>query len=292
MSQTERRPRDDPRRRPAGRRVPADGEQRPDPPRPACAPTPSSGCGRRSTSSATSRRPPRSRCARSGPAPSASRSTRSGPARTTRRWRRSSASLGMRAGAHGAHIVPFGSPGDSPMLAGLPRRCGRAGSSTPSSSPTPTTATRARPGWRRTASRSRPSAGSGTTRPSRAGSTSTVPPAPAPRSRTAPSSATAPSPSSAGRRARSSATTGARGWAPAARAESARPRGRQEALRAGPRLHAAGAARRLLRDLGPGDAVVCASDVLALGVHHELLAAGRAPAPTSASSASTAPRPP
>ena len=36
------------------------------------------------------------------------------------------------------------------------------------------------------------------------------------------------------------------------------------------------AARRLLRDLGPRDAVVCASDILALGMHHELLAAGRA----------------
>jgi LacI family transcriptional regulator len=34
------------------------------------------------------------------------------------------------------------------------------------------------------------------------------------------------------------------------------------------------AARRLLRELGQGDAVVCASDVLALGVHHELLLAG------------------
>ena len=37
------------------------------------------------------------------------------------------------------------------------------------------------------------------------------------------------------------------------------------------------AARRLLADLGPSDAVVCASDILALGLHHELLAAGREP---------------
>ena len=37
------------------------------------------------------------------------------------------------------------------------------------------------------------------------------------------------------------------------------------------------AARRLLDDLGPDAAVVCASDILALGLHHELLAAGRAP---------------
>jgi LacI family transcriptional regulator len=37
------------------------------------------------------------------------------------------------------------------------------------------------------------------------------------------------------------------------------------------------AARVLLRDLGPGDAVVCASDILALGVHHELLTAGLRP---------------
>lgn len=37
------------------------------------------------------------------------------------------------------------------------------------------------------------------------------------------------------------------------------------------------AAGRLLRDLGPGDAVVCASDVLALGVHHQLLLAGHRP---------------
>ncbi len=37
------------------------------------------------------------------------------------------------------------------------------------------------------------------------------------------------------------------------------------------------AARLLLRDLGPGDAVVCASDILALGVHHELLTAGLRP---------------
>ncbi len=34
------------------------------------------------------------------------------------------------------------------------------------------------------------------------------------------------------------------------------------------------AARLLLREVGPGDAVVCASDILALGVHHELLTAG------------------
>lgn len=37
------------------------------------------------------------------------------------------------------------------------------------------------------------------------------------------------------------------------------------------------AAGILLRDLGPGDAIVCASDVLALGVHHELLTAGMRP---------------
>lgn len=37
------------------------------------------------------------------------------------------------------------------------------------------------------------------------------------------------------------------------------------------------AARLLLREIGPGDAVVCASDILALGVHHELLAAGLRP---------------
>jgi LacI family transcriptional regulator len=37
------------------------------------------------------------------------------------------------------------------------------------------------------------------------------------------------------------------------------------------------AARALLRDIGPGDAVVCASDILALGVHHELLSAGLRP---------------
>ncbi len=37
------------------------------------------------------------------------------------------------------------------------------------------------------------------------------------------------------------------------------------------------AARGLLRDVGPGDAVVCASDILALGVHHELLTAGLRP---------------
>jgi DNA-binding LacI/PurR family transcriptional regulator len=37
------------------------------------------------------------------------------------------------------------------------------------------------------------------------------------------------------------------------------------------------AARLLLREIGPGDAMVCASDILALGVHHELLAAGLRP---------------
>lgn len=37
------------------------------------------------------------------------------------------------------------------------------------------------------------------------------------------------------------------------------------------------AATVLLDDLGPGDAVVCASDVLALGVHHALLRRGREP---------------
>lgn len=37
------------------------------------------------------------------------------------------------------------------------------------------------------------------------------------------------------------------------------------------------AATVLIADLGPGDAVVCASDVLALGVHQALLLAGRVP---------------
>lgn len=37
------------------------------------------------------------------------------------------------------------------------------------------------------------------------------------------------------------------------------------------------AARGLLREIGTGDAVVCASDILALGVHHELLTAGLRP---------------
>ncbi len=37
------------------------------------------------------------------------------------------------------------------------------------------------------------------------------------------------------------------------------------------------AAKELIADLGPGDAVVCASDVLALGVHQALLLAGRVP---------------
>ena len=37
------------------------------------------------------------------------------------------------------------------------------------------------------------------------------------------------------------------------------------------------AARLLLAEIGPGDAVVCASDILALGVHHELLIAGLRP---------------
>ncbi|MEO7752221.1 MAG: substrate-binding domain-containing protein [Terracoccus sp.] len=37
------------------------------------------------------------------------------------------------------------------------------------------------------------------------------------------------------------------------------------------------AAQELIASLGPGDAVVCASDVLALGVHQALLLAGRVP---------------
>ena len=238
---------------------------------------PRAGDGRRSTSSATSPRRRPSRCARSAPGPSASRSTPSGRARTTRRWRPSSPRSGCAPGCTARTSCRSARP-RTRRCSTATGRCGPVGWSTPSSSPTPTTATRARPGWRRTASRSRPSAGSGTTRPAPAGSTSTAPRAPGPPSaHCVDGRLRAPWPSSAGRTARSSVTTAARAGSRAApRAGAAttpgprRPRCRTSTPPATP-------PGVLLREIGPGDAVVCASDILALGVHHELLTAGLRP---------------
>lgn len=65
------------------------------------------------------------------------------------------------------------------------------------------------------------------------------------------------------------------GWAAACAALGVEPGPRAEAEQDLDRARAAAA--RLLGDLPDGSAVVCASDVLALAVHHELLRSGREP---------------
>ena len=109
------------------------------------------------------------------------------------------------------------------------------------------------------------------------------------RRRALPEQGYAPSPSSGGPRARSSATTGRRaGWPPARR--PAPPRARWPVPCRTSRRRRLPPRRSLCQSRG--DAVVCASDVLALGVHQACCGPGGSRDWTSASSASTAPRPP
>ena len=259
-----------------GRGLPADGEQRADPSRPRCSPDTLAGCGRRSTSWATGPRRRPSRCAPSAPGRSGSRSTPSGPRshnetmapflaapRHARRVARPAHRAVRLAREHAdARRLPADA-GPRPGRRVRPRRH-------PPRRPAPALAGGERHPVRR------PSAGSGTTRPTPAGSTSTAPPAPGPPSAHCVAAGYAtvaflgwPQGSVVGddrRRAGSRAAPPPAPTTPAPR----RPPCRTSTPPATP-------PRLLLREVGPGDAVVCASDILALGVHHELLTAGLRP---------------
>ena len=187
------------------------------------------------------------------------------------------ASLGMRAGLHGTHVVPFGSPENSPMLDGYrqmwarrlvdafviadthhgdPRPPWLEGNGIPFASfgrvwddPTVHLVGRRRrrlrhPGRGRALRRRRL------------------------RHRGLPR---------AGRTARSSVTTGDTAGSSAAPPPAPTHTGPRRPPPCRTSTPPGTPRGLLLREIGPGDAVVCASDILALGVHHELLTAGLRP---------------
>jgi DNA-binding LacI/PurR family transcriptional regulator len=190
------------------------------------------------------------------------------------------ASLGMRAGTHGAHVVPFGSPEDSPMLQGYREMWARR--LVDAFVVADTHHGDARPPWLEENGIPYASFGRVWDDPS---FTCWVDVDGAAGTRAAVAHC-----ADAGYR-----TVAFLGWPRGSVVGDDRrlgwAQGCADAGSAGGSVGIAGpeatatqdlddarrAARRLLSDLGPGDAVVCASDVLALGVHHELLTAGLRP---------------
>lgn len=185
------------------------------------------------------------------------------------------ASLGMRAGLHGTHVVPFGSPENSPMLDGYRQMWARrlvdafVIADTHHGDP--------RPPWLEGNGIPFASFGRVWDDPT---NTRWVDVDGAAGTRAAVAHCVA-----AGY-----ATVAYLGWPHGSIVGDDRRHGWELACaaagadRAGPAATAAqdldaarDAARGLLREIGPGDAVVCASDILALGVHHELLTAGLRP---------------
>jgi LacI family transcriptional regulator len=185
------------------------------------------------------------------------------------------ASLGMRAGLHGAHVVPFGSPENSPMLDGYRQMWARrlvdafVIADTHHGDP--------RPPWLEENGIPFASFGRVWDDPT---FTSWVDVDGAAGTRAAVAHCVG-----AGYR-----TVAYLGWPQGSIVGDDRRLGWQQGCAAAP-AGAAGpeatavqdldearaAARVLLSQVGPGDAVVCASDILALGVHHELLVAGLRP---------------
>ena len=185
------------------------------------------------------------------------------------------ASLGMRAGLHGTHVVPFGSPEHSPMLDGYRQMWARrlvdafVIADTHHGDP--------RPPWLEENGIPFASFGRVWDDPT---NTWWVDVDGAAGTRAAVAHCAA-----AGYR-----TIAFLGWPRGSVVGDDRRRGWEQGcasdaeVNAGPKAAAAqdldaarDAAGLLLREIGPGDAVVCASDILALGVHHELLSAGLRP---------------
>ena len=182
-------------------------------------------------------------------------------------------SLGMRASAHGCHIVPFGSPAADPMLHGYQEMWGRRLvdafilADTHRGDP--------RPGWLETTGIPYASFGRIWDDPTNtwwvdvdgaAGTRSAVEHC-LERGYRRIAYLGWPEGSDVGDDRRS-------GWRAACDA-AGRVTAGPEATCTQDLDDALGAARRLLVYLSPGDAVVCASDVLALGVHQVLLETGR-----------------
>lgn len=185
------------------------------------------------------------------------------------------AALGMRASAHGAHVVPFGSPEHSPMIHGYREMWARrlvdafVVADTHPADP--------RPPWLEAHGIPFASFGRVWDDPT---FTWWVDVDGAAGTRSAVAHCVA-----AGYRAvaflgwpRGSVVGDdrLRGWAEGCALAGA-PHAGPEAAASQDLDAARSAARLLLAQLGPGDAVVCASDILALGVHHELLASGLRP---------------
>ena len=151
-------------RRRAGRGLAPDGVQRDQQPRPAAPRHPGRGSRSRSTPSATRPTGPRATCA---PAPRTSSGCGSGPAQegtanaTMDRFVHSLVETSREAGYH---VLLFAGSGSRPTRWRGTTTCCARPPWTPSSSPTPTSATRRRPGCRSAARRSSPSAARGTTR--------------------------------------------------------------------------------------------------------------------------------
>ncbi len=188
------------------------------------------------------------------------------------------ASLGMRAGNHGAHVVPFGSPEDSPMLQGYRQMWARqlvdafVIADTHHGDP--------RPAWLEENGIPFASFGRVWDDPTftcwvdvdgAAGTRAAVEHCVGAGYRTV-AFLGWPEGSVVGESRR-------RGWVEgcADAGDGRDPVAGPEAVAAQDLDQARAAARVLLAEIGPGDAVVCASDILALGVHHELLTAGLRP---------------